>query len=76
MVLLGPTQPPIQRVPGALSLVVNWLGHEADHSSPSSAEVKECMELYLHFSNTPSLHGAQLKKSTGTTWCYLYNIKC
>jgi hypothetical protein len=23
-------------------------GHEADHSPPSSAEVKECVELYLH----------------------------
>jgi hypothetical protein len=23
-------------------------GREADHSPPSSAEVKECMELYLH----------------------------
>jgi hypothetical protein len=27
---------------------------EADHSPPSSAEVKECVELYLHSSNTPS----------------------
>jgi hypothetical protein len=38
---LGPTQPPIQWVPGALSLGVKWLGHEVDHSLPSSAEVKE-----------------------------------
>jgi len=38
---LGPTQPPIQWVPGALYLVVKRPGHEADHSSPSSAEVKE-----------------------------------
>jgi hypothetical protein len=38
---LGPTQPPIQWVPGALSLGVNWPGREADHSLPSSAEVKE-----------------------------------
>jgi hypothetical protein len=37
---LGPTQPPIQWVPGALSLGVKRLGHEADHSSPSSSEVK------------------------------------
>jgi hypothetical protein len=37
---LGPTQPPIQWVPGALSLGVKWLGHEADHSSPFSAKVK------------------------------------
>jgi hypothetical protein len=41
-------------VPGALSLGVKWLGHETDHSLPSSAEVKECMELYLHSPNTSS----------------------
>jgi hypothetical protein len=38
---LGPIQPPIQWVPGALSLGVKRQGREADHSSPSSAEVKE-----------------------------------
>jgi hypothetical protein len=37
---LGPTQPPIQWVPGALSLGVKWHGREADHSHPSSADVK------------------------------------
>jgi hypothetical protein len=37
----------------------------ADHSPPSSAEVKEWVELYLHSSNTPSWRGAQ---STGITW--------
>jgi hypothetical protein len=31
---------PVQRVPGALSSGVKLPGHEADHSSPSSAEVK------------------------------------
>jgi hypothetical protein len=36
---LGPTQPPIQWIPGALSLGVKRPGREADHSSPSSAEV-------------------------------------
>jgi hypothetical protein len=45
---LGPTQPPIQWVPGALSLGVKQPGREADHSPPSSTEVKECVELYLH----------------------------
>jgi hypothetical protein len=37
---LGSTQPPIQWVPGALSLGVKRPGREADHSPPSSAEVK------------------------------------
>jgi hypothetical protein len=37
---LGPTQPPIHWVSEALSLGVKWPGSEADHSLPSSAEVK------------------------------------
>jgi hypothetical protein len=36
-------------------------GSEADHSPPSIAEVKERVELYLHFPTTPSWRGAQLK---------------
>jgi hypothetical protein len=54
---LGPTQPPIQWVPGALSLWVKRPGREADHSSPS-AEVKEYVELYLH--SPILLHGVVL----------------
>jgi hypothetical protein len=38
---LGPTHPPIQWVLGALSLGEKGQGHEADHSPPSSAEVKK-----------------------------------
>jgi hypothetical protein len=37
---LGPTQPPIQWVRGALSLGIKRPGCEADHSPPSSAEIK------------------------------------
>jgi hypothetical protein len=37
----GPTQSPIQWVPGALSLGVKRPGREADHSPPSTTEVKE-----------------------------------
>jgi hypothetical protein len=37
---VGPTQPPIQWLPGALSLGVKRPGREADHSPPSSAEGK------------------------------------
>jgi hypothetical protein len=39
---------------GGLSLGVQRLGHEADHSLASNAEVKECVELYLQTPNTPS----------------------
>jgi hypothetical protein len=45
---LGPTEPPIQWVPGALSPGVKRPWHEADHSPLSSAEVKECVELHFH----------------------------
>jgi hypothetical protein len=38
---LGPTQPPIQRVPEALSPRVKRPGREADHSPPVGAEVKK-----------------------------------
>jgi hypothetical protein len=38
---LGPTQPPIQWVQGALSLGVKRQRRKADQSPPSSAEVKE-----------------------------------
>jgi hypothetical protein len=41
-----------------LSLGVKRPGREADHSPASSAKVKECVELYLHPSNTPSWRGA------------------
>jgi hypothetical protein len=50
-----PSYPMVQ---GALSLRVKRPGCEADHSPPSSAEVKECAELYFHSPNTPSWRGA------------------
>jgi len=37
-------------------LKVKWSGHEADHSPPSSADIKECMDLSLH--SPICLHGA------------------
>jgi hypothetical protein len=46
---LGPTRPPIQWVPAALSLGVKRPGREADHS-PSSAEVKNA---WNHTSTPP-----------------------
>jgi len=56
--VLGHTQPPMQWIPRALSLGINGQGREADHSPPSTAEVKESVELYLHSPNTPSYCGA------------------
>jgi hypothetical protein len=66
------TQPPIQWEPGALSLVVKRPGHEADHSSPSSAEVKNVWTS----TSTPQY--------AFMTWCpvkaqgqlYLYLLLC
>jgi hypothetical protein len=52
------------------------LGHEADHSPPSSAEVKEWVELYLHSPNTPSWGGAQLGGAQGQLYLYLVHEFC
>jgi hypothetical protein len=51
---LGPSHPPVQWVRGALSPVVKQPGREADHSPPTSAEVKK-MWIYT---STPSWRGA------------------
>jgi hypothetical protein len=68
---LGPTHLPIQWVPGSLSPWVKRLGRETDHSPPSSAEVKEWVELYLSSPNTPSRHGVQFKKAQKQLYFYL-----
>jgi hypothetical protein len=47
---------------------VKWPGREADHSPPSSAEVKDCVEIYFHSPNTPSWRGAQLKHMDNFTF--------
>jgi hypothetical protein len=69
---LGPTQPPIQWVPAALSLGVKRPERKANRLPPSSAEVKERVELYLHSPNTPSWRGAQFKKAQGQLYIYVY----
>jgi hypothetical protein len=60
-------------------------GREADNSPPSSAEVKEWVELYFHSPNTPSWRGAQLGAAQGQRCpplqvCSLYGyddtVKC
>jgi hypothetical protein len=47
--VLGSTQPPIQRVPGALSPGVERPGRE-DHSPPSTAEIEQ---IWLYTSTSP-----------------------
>jgi hypothetical protein len=54
---LGPTQPLIQWVPGVISLGVVRPGREADHSPPSSAEVKNAWD---YNSTLPTRHGVVL----------------
>jgi hypothetical protein len=73
---LKPTQPPIQWVQGALSLGVKRSGREADHSTPSSAEVKEWVELYFHSSNTPWWRGTQLKKKHRDNFTFFQVFTC
>jgi hypothetical protein len=57
-----------QMCTGALSLGIKRPGREADHSPPSSAEVKEWVELYLHSPNTPSWRGAHLQHRDNFTF--------
>jgi hypothetical protein len=60
---------------GALSLRVKRPGREADHSPPSSAKVKEWVELLPPLPDTPSWRGAQLKnrKHRNNFTFYLYH---
>jgi hypothetical protein len=55
---LGPTQPPIKWIPGILSPGLKRQRREADHSPPSSAEVKN---VWRYTSTLPiRLHGVVL----------------
>jgi hypothetical protein len=67
---MGPTQPPIQWLPGALSLRIKRPGREADHLPSSSAGDKKCVEIYLDSPNTPSWYGAYLKHWDNFTFAY------
>jgi len=57
-------------------------GRQGGHSPPSSAEVKEWVELYLHSPNTPSRRGAQGEHRVNfSMYCYtkyecLYALDC
>jgi hypothetical protein len=75
---LGPTQPPIQRVPG-LSRGKEWPGRDADPSPPSSAAGHEIIELYLYFPYEPyglyrssvPVQGCNLPYLMGKSWALL-----
>jgi hypothetical protein len=58
---LGPTEPPIQRVPANFSSGVNRPGREADHSPPTNAEIKKTW-IYTSTPYTSSWRNAQLVK--------------
>jgi hypothetical protein len=64
---LGPPQPPIQWVSGALSLGVKRPGREANHSPPSSQRVRGAIPP---LPNKPSWCGAQLKHRDNFTLLY------
>jgi hypothetical protein len=67
-----PTQPPIQRVLGALSLAVKRPGCEADHSPPSTAKVKNAWS----YTSTPPihLHGVVLSKEQGHLYLLTFTL--
>lgn len=64
----GHTQPLLQRVPGALSQSVKWPKHEADHSSPSNAEIR-IIGVLLALPSTSAL------LAQGQTYPHIYLFK-
>jgi hypothetical protein len=71
---LGPTQPPIQWVAGALSPGVKRPRCEADHSPPTSAEVKK---MWLYTSTPPYAFMAWclISEAQGRLCLYLYLLR-
>jgi hypothetical protein len=48
--------------------------HEYDYSPPSSAKIKECVELHLHSPNTLLWRGAQLKHRDNFTFTFTFTV--
>jgi hypothetical protein len=71
---LGPTQPPVQWVLGALFLGVKRPVREADHLPQSSADVKECVELYIRSPNTPSWRVAQFRNKHRDNFNFTFTL--
>jgi hypothetical protein len=71
---LGPTQPPVQWVTGALSLWVKRPGHEADHSPPSRAEIKNAWS-YTSPPQYALMESCPVKKSQGQLYLYITYVE-
>jgi hypothetical protein len=71
----GHIEPPIQWVLGALSLWLKRPGREADHSPPFSAEVKQCVELYLYSQYAFMAWWSCLKKAQGRLYLYRNHLQ-
>jgi hypothetical protein len=72
---LGPTQPPIQWVPGALSLGFKLPGREGDNSPPSSAKVKNAWS----YNFTPQyvfVAWCLVRHKDNFTFTFTFNTKC
>jgi hypothetical protein len=70
---MEPTQPPIQWVPGALSSGVKQPGHEADHTPPSSADVKNAR----NYTSTPQyafVAWCSVKKKNRDNFTFYNNV--
>jgi hypothetical protein len=70
---LGPTQPPIQWVPEALSLGVKWPGHEADHSP--HVEPRSNNEWSYTFTPQYTFMAWCSAKAQGQLYLYQYQIQ-
>jgi hypothetical protein len=69
----GPSQAPNQWVPGTLFLWVKWAGHEADHSLPSGAKIKNAWRFTSALPYAFKMWG--LMKHTGNFTFTLPNTK-
>jgi len=70
---MGPTQPPIQWVPG-----IKQTGCEADHSLPSSSKIKNVWSYSLNppLHHTPLRRGATLSQVVTYLWGTAYTAWC
>jgi hypothetical protein len=74
---LGSSWPPIQWLPGVLSVRVKRPGREADHSPPYRAEVKKCVALCPPLPQYALMAWCSAKKKkarTGTTLPFTFTV--